>query len=183
MCVCVQDVCVKPLPELHEKASWQSSTRRCTAHKRLRTCGKRRGGTTCKKTALHLAAATPPAFAQTLGKAFVTAMTSSSCAQKRMLRRSVLYRGAPRLAKQLEVPNRTVRLVDDDNGCLIEIEADQKHVPQLLEDFGLTKGNAVKTRRVKLNAAEAAAVENSPLLNSALSTFPIRKDGGKVSPI
>ena len=47
---------------------------------------------------------------------------------------------------------------------LMEIEADQKHVPQLLEDLGLTQSNIVKTPRVKLSAAEADAIENSPIL-------------------
>eukprot|EP00971_Amphidinium_carterae_P180909 3588705-Amphidinium_carterae.1 len=85
------------------------------------------------------------------------------------------------LRKKFEVKlvlNRTVRLVDDNGAYLIEIEADQKHVPQLVlsatrgpwrYEFN-TKGNAVKTPRVKLNAAEAAAVEDSPLLHSAQAT-------------
>eukprot|EP00971_Amphidinium_carterae_P294211 5841684-Amphidinium_carterae.2 len=47
-----------------------------------------------------------------------------------------------------------------------ETGADQKHVPQRLQGLGLKKRNAVKTSRVKLNAAEAEAVENSPLLDS-----------------
>eukprot|EP00971_Amphidinium_carterae_P042329 831784-Amphidinium_carterae.1 len=70
---------------------------------------------------------------------------------------------APRLAKQLEVLNRTVRLVDDIGTYLIEIEA----------DLGLRKGNAVKTPRLKLDAAsnaEAAAVEDSPLVDSVQAT-------------
>eukprot|EP00971_Amphidinium_carterae_P028503 560921-Amphidinium_carterae.1 len=47
----------------------------------------RRGETTCKRTALRLVAATPPSFAKTLPKAFVTEMTSSSRAQKRSCER------------------------------------------------------------------------------------------------
>eukprot|EP00971_Amphidinium_carterae_P080966 1601925-Amphidinium_carterae.1 len=68
---------------------------------------------------------------------------------------------APCLAKQLETT--TARTSS-------RFEADQKHVPQLLEDLGLTKGKAVKTPRLKLNAAEVAAVEDSPLLDSAQAT-------------
>ena len=44
-----------------------------------------------------------------------------------------------------------------------EIEADQKHVPRLLEDLGLIQGNVDKTPRVKLSA-EADAIANSTIL-------------------
>ena len=45
------------------------------------------------------------------------------------------------------------------NDELMEIEADQKHVPRLLEDLGLTQGNVVKTPRVKLSATESRTVQ------------------------
>ena len=74
---------------------------------------------------------------------------------------------ASHLDKELEVLNRTVRIVNDE---LMEVEADRKHVPQLLADLGLSKGNAVKTPRVKLSAAQAESIETSPLLGGALAT-------------
>ena len=64
---------------------------------------------------------------------------------------------AKHLDKEWEVLHRSVRVINDE---LMEIEADQKHVLQLLEDLGLTQGNVVKTPRVKLSAIEADAIEN-----------------------
>ena len=63
--------------------------------------------------------------------------------------------------KELKVLHRSVRVINDE---LMEIEADQKHVPRLLEDLGLIQGNVVKTPRVKLSATESDAIENSSIL-------------------
>ena len=41
------------------------------------------------------------------------------------------------LDKELEVLHRSVRVINDE---LMEIEADQKHVPRLLEDLALIQG-------------------------------------------
>ena len=49
---------------------------------------------------------------------------------------------AEHLDKELKVLHRTVRVF---NSELIEIEVDQKRVPQLLEDLGFTQSNNVKT--------------------------------------
>ena len=49
----------------------------------------------------------------------------------------------------------------------MEVEAD-KHPPQLLEDLGLSKRNAIKTPRVKLSKAES--IESNPLLEGAIAT-------------
>ena len=76
-------------------------------------------------------------------------------------RRIGMIRAAGHLDKELEVLHRSVRVISDE---LMEIEADQKHVPQLLEDLGLSHGNIVQTPRVKLSAAEADAIENSSIL-------------------
>ena len=65
---------------------------------------------------------------------------------------------AKHLDKEVEMPYRFVRVISDE---LMEIAADQKHVPELLEDLGITQGNVVKTPRVKLSAAEADAIEQS----------------------
>ena len=74
---------------------------------------------------------------------------------------------AKHLDKELEVLHRSVRVI---NYELMEIEADQKHVHQLLEDLGLTQSNIVKTLRVKLSVIEAEAIENSPFLEGAQAT-------------
>ena len=56
---------------------------------------------------------------------------------------------------------RSVTVINDE---LMEIEADQNHVPRLLEDLGLIQGNVVKTPRVKFSATESNAIENSSIL-------------------
>ena len=60
-------------------------------------------------------------------------------------RRICMIGAAGHLDKGVEVLHRSFRVINDE---LMEIEADQKHVPQLLEDLGLTQGNTVKTPRV-----------------------------------
>ena len=74
---------------------------------------------------------------------------------------------AEHLDKELEVLHRSVRVI---NNGLMEIEPDQKHVPQLLEDLGLTRSNIVKTPRVKLSVIEAEAIETSPFLEGKQAT-------------
>ena len=75
---------------------------------------------------------------------------------------------AGHLDKELEVLHKSVRVINDE---LMEIEVDQKHVPQFLEDLGLIHGNIVKTTRVKQSAAEADAIENSPILEVEQATL------------
>ena len=74
---------------------------------------------------------------------------------------------AEHLDKELELLHRTVRVI---NSEWMEIEADQKRVPQLLEDLGLTQSSTVKTQRMKLNANEAETIENNPLLEGEPAT-------------
>ena len=75
--------------------------------------------------------------------------------------------GAADWDRAMEVLHRTVRVIDTE---LMEIDADQKHVPQLLKDLGLTQSNIVKTPRMKLSASEAETIENSPLLDGEQAT-------------
>ena len=75
---------------------------------------------------------------------------------------------AKHLDKTLEVLYRSVRVISDE---LMEIAAGQKHVPKLLEDLALTQGNVVKTPRVKLSAAEAHTIENSPIVEGEQATL------------
>ena len=74
---------------------------------------------------------------------------------------------AEHLDKELEVLHRFARMI---NSELIEIDSDLKHVPQLLEDLELKQGNIVKTPKVKLNATEAEAIENSPIFEGEQAT-------------
>ena len=57
------------------------------------------------------------------------------------------------------------------NDELMEIEADQKHFPRLLEDLGFVQGNIDKTPRVKLSAIESNAIENSSILEGEQATL------------
>ena len=75
---------------------------------------------------------------------------------------------AKHIDKELEVLHRSVRVINDE---LMEIEADQKHVPRWLEDLGLIQGNIVKTPRVKLSATESNAIENSSILEGEQATL------------
>ncbi len=88
--------------------------------------------------------------------------------EKFEVRRTGLIGFAPHLPKELEVLRRKVRIVDDN---LMEVEADARHVEQLLKDLSLTKGNTVTTPRVKSSAKEAEAIEKSPLLDPASTTL------------
>ena len=58
-------------------------------------------------------------------------------------RRSGMIGAAKHLDKELEVLHRSVKVINDE---LMEIEADQKHVPRLLEDLGLVKETSLKLR-------------------------------------
>ena len=75
---------------------------------------------------------------------------------------------AKHLDQELEVLHRSVRVINDE---LMEIEADQKHVPRLLEDLGHIRGNVVKTPRVKLSATGSDAIENSSILEGEQATL------------
>ena len=79
-------------------------------------------------------------------------------------RRIGMIGAAKHLDKELEVLHRSVRVINDE---LREIDADQQHVPRLLEDLGLIQGNVVKTPRVKLSATESNVIENSSILKES----------------
>ena len=83
-------------------------------------------------------------------------------------RRIGMIGAAKHLDKELEVLHGSVRVINDE---LMEIEADQKHVLRLLEDLGLFQRNVVKTPRVKLNATEPDAIENSSILEGEQATL------------
>ena len=82
-------------------------------------------------------------------------------------RRIGLTGAAEHLDKELELLRTSVRVINNE---LMEIEADQKRIPQFLEDLGLTQSNIVKTPRAKLSVIEAEAIENSPILEGEQAT-------------
>ena len=75
---------------------------------------------------------------------------------------------AKHLDKELEVLHRSVRVINNE---LMEIEADQKRVPRLLEECRLVQGNVVKNPRVKLSATESNVIENSSTLEGEQATL------------
>ena len=74
---------------------------------------------------------------------------------------------AEHLNKDTEVLHKTGRVI---NSELMAIEADQKRVPQLLKDLGLTQSNIVKTPKMKLSAGKAETIENSPKIDGKRTT-------------
>ena len=87
--------------------------------------------------------------------------------KKLKTRRIGMIGEAEHLDKEWEVLRRSVRVIDSE---MMEIEAYQKHVLQLLEDLELTRGNIVKTPRVMLSAIDAKMIKNSPNLEGEQAT-------------
>ena len=83
-------------------------------------------------------------------------------------RRIGMIGAAKHLDKELEVWHRSVRGINDE---LMEIEADQKHVPRLLGDLGLIQGNVFQSPRVKLSATESNVIENSSIHEGEQATL------------
>eukprot|EP00971_Amphidinium_carterae_P119633 2370107-Amphidinium_carterae.1 len=74
------------------------------------------------------------------------------------------------LADKFEFLHRNVRINPD--GAM-EIEADTKHVPNLLKEFGLERGNSVTKPRVKLSQTEATKpkAKECPMSSPTLATL------------
>ena len=84
-------------------------------------------------------------------------------------RRIGMISAARHVDKELEVLHRSVRVIND---ALIEIEADQKHVPRIAgRSWTHSRKYVVKTPRVKSSATEADAIENSPILEGEQATL------------
>ena len=160
---------------------WQSSTRRCTERKMRAMRGRNCGGEHLRNNGFELGASNPALYRSELvngfchGDDFVTAAAEDQIEvfgkmlqEKFDTRRIGMICAAKHFDKELGVLHRSVWEINDE---LIEIEADQKHVPRLLEDYGLTQGNIVKPPRVKLSATEADAIESSPILEGEQATL------------
>ena len=68
--------------------------------------------------------------------------------EKFYTRRIGMNGAAEHLDKELELLHRSVRVINEE---LMKIEADQRHIPRLLENLGFIRCNIVKTSRVKLS--------------------------------
>ena len=75
------------------------------------------------------------------------ALYRSELQEKFDTRRIGMTGAAEHLDKALDMLHRSVRVI---NNWLMEIKADQKRIPQFLEDLGLTQSNIVKTPRVEI---------------------------------
>ena len=179
--VCERDVCVEPPAEF--TPSWscgepqQDDVRNARCEQRMAEVV---GEHLCNN-GFELGASNPALYRSELvngfchGDDFVTAAAEDQIEvfgkmlqEKFDTRRIGMIGAAKNLDKELEVLHRSVRVINDE---LMEIEADQKHVPRLLEDLGLIQGNVVETPRVKLSATESNAIENSSILEGEQATL------------
>ena len=72
------------------------------------------------------------------------------------------------MQNEIKFLNRTIRL--DRRNSVMEIEADERHVPRLLEELSLVDAKGVPTPRVKKSYDEAVMDEDSPLLEGGGAT-------------
>ena len=174
--VCERDVYVEPPAELHRPGLVAKLNKTMYGTQDASNAWQKLWGEHLRSNGYELGASDPALYRSELvngfchGDDFVTANRDlwKNVAREFDTRRIGMIGAAKHLDKELEVLHRSVRVINDE---LMEIEADTKHVPQLLEDLRLTQGNTVKTPRVKLSATEADAIENSPILEGEQATL------------
>ena len=179
--VCERDVYIEPPAELHRPGLVVKLNQTMYGTQDASNAWQKLWGEHLRSNDFELGASNPALCRSELvngfchGDDFVTAAAEDQIEifgkmlQEKLDTRQIGLSGAAKhLEKEVEVLHRSVRVINDE---LMEIEADQKHVPQLLEDLGLTQGNIVETPRVKLSATEADAIENSPLLDGEQATL------------
>ena len=178
--VCERDVYVEPPAELHRPGLVAKFNKTMYGTQDASNAWQKLWGEHLRNNGFELGASNPALYKSGLvngfchGDDFVTAAEDQIEVFGKMLqekfdtRRIGMIGAAKHLDKELEVLHRSVRVINDE---LMEIEADQKHVPRLLEDLGLIQGNAVKTPRVKLSATESDAIENSSILEGEQATL------------
>ena len=181
--VCERDVYVEPLAELHRPGLVAKLNKTMYGTQDASNAWKKLWGEHLRNNRFELGASNPALYRSELvngfchGDDFVTAAAEDQIEvfgkmlqEKFDKRRIGMIGAAKHLDKELEVLHRSVRVINDE---LMEIEADQKHVPRLLEDLGLIqkKGNVVKTPGVKLSATESNAIENSSILEGEQATL------------
>ena len=152
--VCERDVYVEPRSEIHRPGLEARLNKTMIGTQDASNGWKKLWREHLRSSGFELVASNPALYRPELQEKFDT-------------RRICMTGAAEYLEKELEVLHRSVRAINNE---LMEIEADQKHIPQLLEDLGLTQSNIVKTPRVKLSVIEAEPIENSPILEGAQAT-------------
>ena len=180
--VCERDVYVEPPAELHRPALVAKLNKTMYGTQDASNAWQKLWGEHLRNNGFELGASNPALYRSEhvngfcLGDDFVTTAAAEDqievfgkmLQEKFDTRRIGMIGAAKHLEKKLEVLHRSVREINDE---LMEIEADQKHVPRLLEDLGLIQGNVVKTPRVKLSATESNAIENSSILEGEQATL------------
>ncbi|CAK0892249.1 unnamed protein product, partial [Prorocentrum cordatum] len=177
---CERDVYVQPLAEPHRPGFVAKLNKTMYGTHDASNSWQRLWGEQLRSRGYTLGASNPALFRSDFLKGFchgddfmVAAaegqidIFEKTLSEKFELRRIGLIGAEEHQDKELEVLRRTVRVVGPD---LMEIEADQRHVPQLLEDLGLKGANAVKTPRVKLTATDAEDIEKSAPLEGQEAT-------------
>ena len=139
-----RDVHVEPPSELHRPGLVARLNKTMFGTQDVSNAWKKLWREHLRSSGFELVASNPALYRSELQEKFVT-------------RRIGMTGAAEHLDKELEVLHRSVRVINNE---LMEIEADQKHIPQFLEDLGLTQSNVVKTPRVKLSVIEAEPIDN-----------------------
>ena len=158
--VCERDVYVEPPSELHRPGLVAKLNKTVLRADDESNAWKKLWAEHLRSNGFELVASNPALYISELangfchGDDFVTAAAEDQIEsfgkllqEKFGTRRIGMTGAAEHLDKELEVLHRSVRVINNE---LMEIEADQKHVPELLEGLGLTQSNTVKTPRVKL---------------------------------
>ena len=178
--VCERDVYVEPPSEFHRPGLKAKLNKTMYGTQDASSAWQKLWGEHLRSNGFELGASNPALYRSELvngfsqGDDFATATAEDQIEsfgkllqEKFDTRRIGMLDAAEHLDKELEVLQRSVRVI---NSELMEIEADQKHVLQLLEDLGLIQSNIVKTPRAKLSAIKAEAIENSPILEGQQAT-------------
>ena len=167
--MCERDVYVEPPAELHRPGLVAKLNKTMYGTQDASNAWQKLWGEHLRSHGFEPGASNPALYRSELANGFCHGDDFGDMLQETCdTRRIGMIGTAKHLDKELEVLHRSVRVINNE---LMEMEADQKHVPQLLEVLGLTQGNIFKTPTVKLSAAEADAIENSPILEGEQATL------------
>ena len=146
--MCERDVYVEPLAELHRPGLEAKLNKTMYGTQDASNAWQKLWGEHLRNNGFEPGASNPALYRSELVSGFchaddfVTAAENQIEVFGKMLqeefdtRRIGMIGAARHLDNELEVLHRSVRVIYDE---LTEIEADQKHVPRLLEDLGLKK--------------------------------------------
>ena len=125
--MCERDGCVEPPSELHRPGLVARLNKTMFGTQDVSNAWKKLWREHLRSSGFELVASNPALYRSELQEKFDT-------------RRIGMTGAAEHLDKELEVLHRSVRVINNE---LMEIEAYQKRIPQLLEDLGLTQNNIV----------------------------------------